>query len=226
MLKEIPFVLESFFYIKDFQIPLIKSAELFLLDSGAFTFMSSRKGSVNWNEYIEKYIQFINENDVKHYFELDIDCIVGYENVLKIRKYIEEKTDRKCIPVWHKSRGVEEFKKLCDEYDYISIGGLVTKEISSNEYYKMKQLVQYANSKGVKVHGLGYSKSDVFEYGFYSADSTTWNRSRFGDCCIFRDGKISYIQRREKRLRKDKLSDVEMHNIRQWIKYQNYLRSY
>ena len=70
LLKDIPYLLESYYYIKDFQKPLIRNADLFLLDSGAFTFMNTSKGNVNWNAYIDKYIAFINENDVKYFFEL------------------------------------------------------------------------------------------------------------------------------------------------------------
>ena len=77
ILKDIPFVLESFYYIRDYQIPLIHSAELFLLDSGAFTFMSNNKKGVDWNEYVDRYIEFINKHDVKYFFELDIDSVVG-----------------------------------------------------------------------------------------------------------------------------------------------------
>lgn len=81
-------------------------------------------------------------------------------------------------------------------YDYIGIGGFAIKDISSKEYPKIMQLVKYANQQGTRVHGLGYTKSDVTKYGFYSADSTTWLRTRFGECCVFSNGKIEYIDRR------------------------------
>lgn len=38
------YILESFFYFKEWQVPLIKTCKMFLLDSGAFTFMNSDKG--------------------------------------------------------------------------------------------------------------------------------------------------------------------------------------
>ena len=226
ILKSVPFVLESIYYIKDFQIPLIKTAELFLLDSGAFTFMQNAKKNVDWDEYLDKYIAFINTHDVQYFFELDIDAIVGYERVKQLRKRLESETQKKCMPVWHKSRGVEEFKRLVEEYDYIGIGGFASKDISKEEYPRIMQLVKYAKQQGTKVHGLGYTKSDVTQYGFYSADSTTWNRSRFGDCCVFADGRMKYVQRRTKRLKIESLPQVEAFNITEWIKYQNYLRRF
>ena len=47
----------------------------------------------------------------------------------KIRTKLEKGTNKKCIPVWHLSRGFDEFIKHTQEYDYIAIGGIVTKEI-------------------------------------------------------------------------------------------------
>lgn len=226
VLKDIPFVLESFYYIQDYEIPLIKNAELFLLDSGAFTFMNARQNkAIDWNEYLDRYIEFINKHDVDYFFELDIDSVVGYEQVLKLRKRLEKETNKQCIPVWHKSRGIDEFKKLCEEYKYIAIGGIVTGEIERSEYPIMKKLVAYANSKGVKVHGLGFTERHIENYGFYSVDSTTWNMvSRFGKIYKFTGNKIIVATPKNKMIDKSKYEEGEVHNIREWIKYQKYLK--
>lgn len=227
ILKEIPFILESFYYIQDYQIPLIHSAELFLLDSGAFTFMSNSKTAVDWDDYINKYAEFINTHDVKHFFELDIDAVVGYERVKELRRNLEQKTGKQCIPVWHKSRGIDEFKKLTKDYKYIAIGGIVTKEITKAEYPMLKKLCAYARQNGVKVHGLGFTPLDVENYGFYSCDSTTWNMiSRFGKIYRFTGDRIVVATPRGKKIDKSKYVEGEVHNIREWIKYQNYLRRF
>lgn len=227
LLNKIPFVLESFYYIKDFELPLIKQAELFVLDSGAFTFMSNHKKSVDWDEYVTKYIKFINDYDVKYFFELDIDSVVGYDRVIEIRERIERETGRKCIPVWHKSRGIEEWKKHCEEYDYIAIGGIVTKEISKKEWDKMKKLVQYANHRGVKVHGLGFTPVSVEQWGFYSCDSTSWlSFSRFGTLYRFTGTKMVTSKKQEgKKINPQRYVEAEENNVREWIKYQEYLRA-
>lgn len=227
VLKDIPFILESFYYIRDYQIPLIKSAELFLLDSGAFPFMSNSKKAVDWDEYLERYIAFINEHDVKYFFELDIDAVVGYERVKELRRKLENGTGKKSIPVWHKARGVDEFKKLCDDYDYIAIGGIVTKEITREEYPLMKKLVAYARKKRTRVHGLGFTEKDIEKYGFYSVDSTTWNMvSRFGKIYKFTGDRIVVVTPKGKKIDKSKYIEGEVHNIKEWIKYQNYLRRF
>lgn len=223
-LKQVPYLLESFYYFCPFQKPLIKSADLFLLDSGAFTFMNGAKGKVNWDDYINKYISFINENDVEHYFELDIDVIVGYEEVRRIRTKIERETGKKAIPVWHKSRGMDEFKRLVNDYDYIAIGGFAIKHIKRNEYPIIKRMVQYAYDNGVKVHGLGFTPKEVTQYKFYSVDSTTWlSCRRFGSLFKYDDGRMKMVTPKNHGTRKDKQREIELLTLKEWIKYQKYL---
>lgn len=227
ILKDIPFILESFYYFRDYQIPLLKTAELFLVDSGAFTFMSNAGKAVDWEEYVDRYIEFINTHDVKYFFELDIDAVVGYDRVKQLRRRLEIGTGKKCIPVWHKSRGIDEYKNLCESYDYIAIGGIVTKEITRNEYPMLKRLVSYAKQRGVRVHGLGFTERNMPEYGFYSCDSTTWNMiSRFGKIYKFTGDRIIVATPKGKKIDKSKYIEGEVHNIKEWIKYQNYLRRF
>lgn len=227
LLKDIPFVLESFYYMRDYEIPLIEKAELFLLDSGAFTFMSNSKKAVDWDEYLTRYIDFIKQYNVRHFFELDIDNVVGYKEVLRLRNRLEKETGRQCIPVWHKSRGIDEYKASCETHKYIAIGGLVTKEISRAEYPLLKNLVTYAKQKGVQVHGLGFTERDIYDYGFYSCDSTTWNMvSRYGKIYRFTGDRIVVATPSGKRIKKELYAEGEAHNVREWIKYQNYLRRF
>lgn len=223
-LTEIPYLLESFYYFRDFQKPLIYNADLFLLDSGAFTFMNTVKGKVNWSEYIDKYIAFINENDIKHFFELDIDIIVGYDEVKRIRAKIEKETGKQSIPVWHKSRGIEEYKKLVNNYKYIAIGGFAIKHIKREEYPIIRRMVQYAYDRGVKVHGLGFTPKEVTQYKFYSVDSTTWlSCRRFGSVFKYEHGQMKMITPKNHGTKRDKQQELEIITIKEWIKYQKYL---
>ena len=170
------YVLESFYYIQEWQIKEIPKYKMFLLDSGAFTFLNNIKDKtdVNFDQYLTKYINFINQNNIKYFFELDIDSVVGYEEVKRLRKRLEQETQKKCIPVWHKSRGLEEFIKLTKEYDYIAIGGIVTKEIKPSEYKFFPKLLQIASKNNCKVHGLGFTGKKALSLNFYSVDSTNW----------------------------------------------------
>lgn len=227
-IEKVDYMLESFYYISEWQIPFIKQKKLFLLDSGAFTFLNNqKKGNIDWKKYIDRYIDFINKYDVKYFFELDIDGILGYDNVKKIREYIESKTHKKSIPVWHKSRGLEEWKNLVKEYDYVAIGGIVTKEIKSNEYKYFNALLKIAKENKCKVHGLGFTGlKQIPKYKFYSVDSTSWKSgSRFGTLYNFKNDTLIQIKKPNGCRAKSKggwYEKVELLNLEEWIKFQKY----
>ena len=224
ILKDVPYILESFYYFRDFQKPLIHNADLFLLDSGAFTFMNAVKGKVDWDKYTDEYIAFINKYDIKHFFELDIDAIVGYDEVKRITAKIEKGTGKRVIPVWHKARGIEEYKRMVADYDYIAIGGFVINEIKRNEYPIIKKMVRYAYDKGVKVHGLGFTPKEVTQYKFFSVDSTSWQSSkRFGGFYKFDGKQMKSITPKNHGTKRDKQKEIEIITIKEWIKYQKYL---
>lgn len=223
-IDEKPLFADGFFYYREWQRKLIKSTDMFLLDSGAFTFMSNSKGAMpDWNNYISQYIRFINENDIQYFFELDIDCLVGYDKVKEYRKRIECQTQKQAIPVWHKSRGIEEFKNLCAEYSYIAIGGFAIKDIKPAEYKYIHSLLSYARAHNTKVHGLGFTPADVEKYDFYSVDSSSWTiGSRYARIYLFKDGRMTQVGRpANTRLKDYKVLDA--HNLKQWIRFQQYL---
>ena len=212
--------LESFWYFKPEQEKYLKKWEMFLLDSGAFTFMSGT-GKTNFDEYLTKYIEFINKYDIKYFFELDVDSVAGYEKVKEYRKRLEKETGKKCIPVWHKSRGKDEFFRLCENYEYIAIGGIVTKEIKPDEYKYFSWFIDEAHKRNCKIHGLGFTKTKQLEkIKFDSVDSTTWNRGRFGDLYVFDNGKMKTKKKQGARLKDGKKANAFC--LEQWIKYQHY----
>lgn len=201
---------------------MITESEMFLLDSGAFTFMNSAKTvNIDLKQYIDKYCNFIVENDIKYFFELDIDSVVGYEKVKEFRKYIEDKTKRRSIPVWHRSRGLDEFIRLTEEYDYIAIGGIVTKEIKKKEYPIFTKLIKIAHKNGCKIHGLGFtSLKGIKKYHFDSVDSTSWKSGgRFAQIYTFNSGDMKYVRNNEYRI---KYKELDRHNYVEWLKFQKW----
>lgn len=197
----------------------------FLLDSGAYSFMNGAKITVDeMDKYINKYIDFIKRNNIKHYFEIDVDNIFGLEYVEYWRHKMENSIGYRCIPVWHKGRGVDYWKYMCREYKYIAIGGLVF-HVRKSEYPLIKKLVNYAYYKGVKVHGLGFTKTkELKEYKFYSVDSASWviSATLGQQISFFRNG---YIEMRalEKGNYKVKLPELAAHNMIEWTKFQKYM---
>lgn len=225
-LQKSKFNLASFYNIQEWQMPFFKSCESFLLDSGAFTFMNSHKGGVDFEEYVERYAEFINKHEIEKFFELDVDCVKGYPKVLEYRKRLEFLTGKQVIPVWHKTRGIDDFKRMCSEYNYVAIGGIVSKEIKPEQYIAFPSMITEAHRRGAKIHGLGFTSTSYFDrIKFDTVDSTTWNvGGKFGNICVFNEQTYmkQRIQPRLENKRCVKQKDLMIHNWNEWIKFQKY----
>ncbi len=214
--------LASYHYMRD-EIKLIKNFKRFILDSGAFTFINSTKDeNINWEEYVINYGKFVKEHDIQHFFELDIDPIVGLKEVERLRTILEESAERPCIPVWHKSRGLDYWKKMCKDYDYVAIGGIVTQEIKRSEYDVFYPLLRIAKENNCKVHGLGFTNLKGLEkYKFYSVDSTSWlSGNKFGAVYLF-NGR-TMLKQNKKEGQRVKSNMVAIHNFTEWVKFSEY----
>lgn len=195
-----------------------------ILDSGAFSFMNGKIiKEQEMDDYCEAYCQFIKKYRIKHYVELDIDALFGYEKALEYRKYLEQSIGYPSIPIFHKSRGKKEFEKMVQNYEYCGIGGIVIKNIKPSEYRYFAQLNRYARYYGSKVHAMGFTPTrDLNSYGFYSSDSTSWTSGpRFGTVYQYKGNQVIKSIRKPKntRLSAD-YSTVQTHNWLEWCKYQ------
>lgn len=185
--------LMSFYYIKskiDLAIYIKKHSQEIMIDSGAHSFQKGKK--VDWEEYTKRYSDFIqkfDEEKVVGYFEMDVDNIIGYEKVLELRKILEKVTN-KIIPVWHKNRGIEDFKKMCQDYSgkIVAITGFKNKDIQDHQYL---MFLKYAKKHNCLVHCLGMTRKKILDkVPFDYVDSSSWvQNSVFGT--IKNKGKVS-----------------------------------
>lgn len=228
--EKIPrFCLESFYSFKKWEHHIIHEADEFILDSGAFTYMQKNNVSdVNWFAYAEEYANFVLENNIRNYVELDIDSIIGYEKVLELRKFLEDKTNRPCMPVWHLWRGKDDFKRMIEEYDYACIGGFVSNAgggilTSANKMKYIAHFISEAHSNNCRLHGLGCTRtSSLTKLKFDSVDSTSWlSGARYGQIHQF-DGKRIKVYPKPKNTRIKNYMALDTFNLRQWQKYQDY----
>lgn len=221
-------ILESFYYLRSNKVfpTFIPRFGSFLLDSGAFTFMQgSHKGEISWDKYVEEYAAFINKWDIKLFFELDIDSIVGLAEVERLRAKLEDLTHKKPIPVWHKNRGKEYFIRMCEDYPYVALGGIAIKEIPINIFKKyFPWFISTAHEYGTKIHGLGYTYiSDLSKYHFDSVDSTAWlygNRSGYIYQFNPSTGLIDKYPTPDNHRLKSKAAAI--HNFKEWVKFGRY----
>ena len=226
------YVLDSFFYMDDLarkQIPFFKD---FMLDSGAFTFFNGSQNaektkSTKWEEYVDRYADFIKTSGIQKFFELDIDEIIGYENVKRLRRRLEEKTGTQCIPVWHLPRGRDEFYRMCDEYKYVAIG--TTNVNDEGRRIKSANVLDWfiatAHRNKCKIHGLGYTNlTGLTRHKFDSVDSTSWTSgNRFGHIFLF-NGKtmIKVKKKSNQKIARHKAKEAALHNFTEWVKFQRY----
>ena len=210
-------MLESFYYIQPWQTALIPKLKSFLLDSGAFSFAySGSRKQVNLSEYMVSYTDFINENDINDFFEMDIDPMIGYEKVKELRNQLERETNRKCIPVWHLNRGKKDWEETCEKYDRVAIGGLATKQRKQLEPH-IRSLTKIADKYGARVHGLGYTNlENLKNTGFDSVDSTAWLHGNRGGFLYSWDGRTMH-KRKSASNQRLKARDSARHNFIQWV---------
>lgn len=171
--------LMSYYYIKgkeNIAIEIRNKSDNVIIDSGAHSFQKGKK--VNWEEYTIEYANFIktfDRSNVVGYFEMDVDNIIGYEKVLELRKILESVSD-KIIPVWHKNRGIEEYKKMCKDYSgrVIAITGFKNEDIKDDQYI---MFLKYAKKYNCKVHCLGMTRKKVLDkVPFDYVDSSSWKQ--------------------------------------------------
>ncbi len=218
--------LHTFYDIAPHEAKVIHKYKGFLLDSGAFSFFGGKE--VDWNDYVTKYINFINTHKVEFFFELDLYSIIGIKETEKIRNRIEKETQKQSIPVFHKRLGIDYYKMLCDKYNYIAISasGMYESKWTRQQPEKLRKMVIYANQKNTKVHGLGYTKIDMLKkIPFYSVDSTSWlSGNRFGALYKFTGTNLSKYKKPENtRVRTQQTAE---HNFKEWIKFQEYANEY
>ena len=209
--------LMSYFYMKnkpEVAERIREKSNKIMVDSGAHSFQKGKK--VDWIQYTKNYANFIKQFDrpnVVGYFEMDVDNIIGYDKVLELRKILESASD-KIIPVWHKNRGVEEFKKMCKDYQgkVVAITGFRNEDIKDEQYL---MFLKYAKKYNCKVHCLGMTRKKVLDkVPFDFTDSSAWKqKSIFGKV---RQGKVT------KEFSKTKRWKVMLENYKEGMKMQEH----
>lgn len=171
--------LMSYYYIRNQRKKaeyIRNRSQLIYIDSGAHSFQKGKK--VRWNQYIQDYCDFIKWFDrpnVLGYFEMDIDKIIGYKNVIEMRKQLL-KTSSKIIPVWHKNRGVQNYIDMCKEYSgkIVAISGFKNEDIRDEDF---PYFVKVAQKYGAKLHCLGMGREKIMKANaFYSVDNSSWKQ--------------------------------------------------
>lgn len=142
------------------------------LDSGAFSALT-QKVQINLTEYIafiKKYQGIIDVYSV-------LDDITDPEITLANQKTMEE-AGLNPVPCFHHGEPFDYLDNYVDNYDYISLGGLVgarTKVLQEWLDRCWLRLIEGNGMPKVKVHAFGMTSHQLlWRYPWYSVDSTTW----------------------------------------------------
>lgn len=186
-----------------------------MIDSGAHSLRHGVK--VDFEKYTREYAEFIKKFDrpnVVGYFEMDIDNIVGHDEVLRLRKILEQASD-KIIPVWHPNRGIDEFRKMCEDYSgkIVSITGFGRIEIKDEQF---PMFLSYAHKCGCKLHCLGMTRKAILDkVPFDYVDSSSWKQEAIYGRVCGRKGKVTL------EYSKDKYGLIEAANYKYWTGLQD-----
>lgn len=161
----------------------------FFLDSGAFSAFTLGI-TVNIHEYIE----FIKRTKNIWTVINGLDVIGNWKASAENMKVFEAEGITP-LPTFHTGSPLEELKRLCENYDYIALGGLVpyaTKGKIIRDWLDTCFSV-IKNYWPKKIHGFGVNSFKLWlEYPFYSVDATSWMiySQRLAQVHIFEKGRI------------------------------------
>ena len=123
---------------------------------------------------VTEYATYLNTHNVKVAFNLDTNDI---DETIKNQEYLIKNTKTYIIPIYHVSDYFER-RDLIDQFldfPFIAVGGIAGGRYPEDIQMDFSNFVFTKTKDKIKVHGLGvtYVKM-LFEYPWYSVDSTTW----------------------------------------------------
>ena len=172
-----------------------------LIDSGAHSLQHG--ANVNIEPFMDRYVRFVRRNThqprVLGFFEMDIDNIVGYEEVKSYRKRLDAVSD-KIIPVWHRTRGIDDFYHMLETHKGRRVAITAFNDEVVAEQYNL--FLNAAHKYGCTMHLLGCTKFDMLttlNVGLNdSCDSSSWKiASTFSQMFIPKGHLLSCLRKSE-----------------------------
>jgi len=210
----------------------LKKFKNVMVDSGAFSFMSGTETRIkkeDIDKFVEGYGRWLRNNKgyYDYFEEMDLDFLFPMDIIEGYRKFLEECAGKKCLPVWHINRGLDYWKQMVKDYDYVAIGGLVSGEITEMEKYA-PFLIDIAHNNNCKVHGLGYTKTRLLKFiPWDSVDSATWIYGIRGTFFLFDGDKIVSLKlktfNKSSKIHYIKFAEI---NAQSWCAYAKFIENY
>uniref|UniRef100_A0A7C3WRE7 Uncharacterized protein n=1 Tax=Dictyoglomus turgidum TaxID=513050 RepID=A0A7C3WRE7_9BACT len=205
----IPYGMVSYYFLRDRdETSILEKLVNFygmelVCDSGTATFlgMANKSEAIHrekkvlikedLDKYVSEYVNWLKKyKDYFHFYvELDVDKLVGYEKVLEYRELFKKNGLKdKLLVVWHSTISMEEYEKMCQEYNFIGIA-------DEPELPRINELFEIAKRYKRKIHGFALTQPKYIErFPFYSVDSTSWKAgSRYGTTYYLRGNRLEMV---------------------------------
>jgi hypothetical protein len=147
----------------------VHGVDLFI-DSGGFT---AKQKNIEID--VQKYGAWVqcNEEHIDIYANLDV---IGNQILTKRNQDSMEGMSLSPLPVFHIGSSFREFRRLCESYSYIALGGLVPymKNLKKSPIFPFLNKV-FDMAGDTKLHGFGCVNFKIlFDYPWYSVDTRSW----------------------------------------------------
>lgn len=225
-------VLQTFVHACDEDAEKYKLCKSFMMDSGAFTLMMSKKQSKNFDikEFAKKYANFVKKWNIDNFVELDVDGIYGIDVYKDVLHIVQDITGKDPVRVFHGWRGKDYFEELVKQKDRICMGGVAMGKARRNTLDYFQWFLDKAHENNCKVHGLAVTSSSLLrKYNFDSVDSSSWTYSARGGTLYRFDGTGMQQYVGSENSPEGQRIDTTFcgnYTLREWIKMVEYAETY
>lgn len=178
-----------------------------LLDSGGYQANSGtqQRTRAEWESYAQDYVEFALANAERCTLITEFDFLgLGPDWLEEMRRGVWKDVGERFLPVWHPEQGLAALEVTAERFGRV---GVVSDILAAPGQTAASQLRQLAR-RGIEVHGLGMTKTEVAEnIPFTSISSSSWiSPMKYGDVIVF-DGRtlhrypVKYADRARKRHR-------------------------
>jgi len=166
--------LTSFHYFRRYDLGLLAEGAgdipLFVFgDSGAYS-AASLGATIDLHEYAEWLIKWSHILTV--YSNLDV---IGDPDASMLnQRRLETEYNLRPLPVFHVGSNFSRLEALCEEYEYVALGGMVPYSTANLGSWLLR-CFRTAEKYGTAFHGFGQTRTQyLLDFPFYSVDSSTW----------------------------------------------------
>ena len=179
-------------------------------DSGAYSAYS-----VGVPIVLDDYVAWLNRWDGLFTVIANLDVIGNHHASMQNLRELERQGVN-ALPVFHTTtEDFGLFEDLCEEYDYVAVGGMVAFSTSTGLFPWLVKVHKIARKHGTRLHGFGQTKwSYLLDLPWYTVDSSSWGGGH-------RWGRILLID-----TLRGRTMSVPLGDRKKWSQYATLVREY